>query len=48
MIDNHLLSEDGVGGTNRHYVLSNKAAGREGSFSMCTFWLVEALARAGK
>ena len=35
ILDNHLLAEDGVGGS-------------EGSFSMCTFWLVEALTRAGK
>ncbi|KAF2853669.1 glycoside hydrolase family 15 protein [Plenodomus tracheiphilus IPT5] len=32
---NNALSDDGVGG------------GHEGAFSMCTFWLVEALTRAG-
>ena len=32
-----------------NYLLAEDGVGgREGSFSMCTFWLVEALTRAGK
>lgn len=31
-----------------HLLAEDGVGGREGSFSMCTFWLVEALTRAGK
>ena len=31
-----------------HLMAEDGVGGREGSFSMCTFWLVEALTRAGK
>ncbi len=30
-----------------HLLAEDGVGGREGSFSMCTFWLVEALTRAG-
>lgn len=31
-----------------HLLAEDGVGGREGSFSMCTFWLVEALTRAGQ
>ena len=31
-----------------HLLAEDGVGGREGSFSMCTFWLVEALTRVGK
>jgi GH15 family glucan-1,4-alpha-glucosidase len=31
-----------------HLLAEDGVGGREGSFSMCTFWCVEALTRAGK
>jgi GH15 family glucan-1,4-alpha-glucosidase len=34
--------------TDNHLLAEDGVGGGEGSFSMCTFWLVEALTRAGK
>ena len=37
-----------VSDIDNHLLAEDGVGGREGSFSMCTFWLVEALTRAGK
>jgi GH15 family glucan-1,4-alpha-glucosidase len=42
------MTSDGVLILDNHLLAEDGVGGREGSFSMCTFWLVEALTRAGK
>jgi len=37
-----------VANSDNHLLAEDGVGGREGSFSMCTFWLIEALTRAGK
>jgi GH15 family glucan-1,4-alpha-glucosidase len=43
-----VLTSDSVLILDNHLLAEDGVGGREGSFSMCTFWLVEALTRAGK
>ncbi|BFZ63125.1 hypothetical protein YB2330_004245 [Saitoella coloradoensis] len=42
------LTSNGLVFRYNHLEAEDGVGGREGSFSMCTFWLVEALSRAGK